>query len=94
MAVYVILYNLTEQGRKNIKSLADSMDEASQRAQSQGLRVLGNYVTMGQHDVVTIIEAPDDETVARGAAAIMERGNVTSITMRAFTPAEWRKIAG
>ena len=94
MAVYVILYNLTEQGRKNIKSLADSMDEASQRAQSQGLRVLGNYVTMGQHDVVTIIEAPDDETVARGAAAIMERGNVTSITMRAFTPTEWRKIAG
>jgi uncharacterized protein with GYD domain len=94
MAVYVVLYHLTEQGRKNVASLADRMDEAGQRAQSQGLTVLGNYVTMGQYDVVTIIEAPDDETVARGSAAIMAAGNVTSTTIRAFTTAEWRKISG
>ncbi len=93
MAVYVILYNLTEKGRGSIKNLADRMDEAAARATSQGLKVLGNYVTMGQHDLVTIIEAPDDETVARGAAAILERGNVTSITMRAFTANEWRAIS-
>ena len=94
MAVYVVLYNLTEQGRKSIKNLADRMDEAAERATSQGVKVLGNYVTMGQYDVVTIIEAADDATVARGAAAILERGNVTSVTMRAFTSSEWRTISG
>ena len=30
--------------------------------------------------------------IARGAAAIMENGNVTSTSMRAFTSEEWRQI--
>jgi uncharacterized protein with GYD domain len=93
MAIYVVLYNLTEHGRKNIKNLADRMDEAAQRATSQGIKVVGSYVTMGQYDLVTIVEAPDDETVARGAASILEKGNVTSLTMRAFTANEWRAIS-
>jgi uncharacterized protein with GYD domain len=92
MPVYVVLYNLTEQGRKSIKNLADRMDEAKTRAQSHGISVLGNYVTMGQYDLVSIIEAPSDEAIARGAAAIMESGNVTSTSMRAFTAEEWRQI--
>jgi uncharacterized protein with GYD domain len=90
MATYVVLYNLTEKGRSEIQDLADRMDEAKARAESQGIKILGNYVTMGSYDVVTIVEAPDDATIARGAAAILERGNVTSITMRAFTTDEWR----
>jgi uncharacterized protein with GYD domain len=94
MPTYVVLYNLTEQGRSEIKNLADRMDEAQSRAESQGIRILGNYVTMGLYDVVTIVEAPNDEAVARGAAAILERGNVSSITMRAFTTAEWRQATG
>ena len=94
MPTYVVLYNLTEQGRKDITSLADRMDEAQSRAESQGIRILGNYVTMGLYDVVTIVEAPSDEAIARGAAAILERGNVSSITMRAFTTTEWRQATG
>lgn len=91
MATYVVLYTLTEKGRNDIKNLADNMDEAKQRAQSQGIKILGSYVTMGAYDVVTIVEAPDDAAMARGAAAILERGNVTSVTMRAFDTAEWRQ---
>jgi uncharacterized protein with GYD domain len=91
MPTYVVLYTLTEKGRKEIHNLADRMDEAASRAQATGIRVVGNYVTLGGYDLVTIVEAPDDATIARGAAAILERGNVVSTTMRAFTADEWRR---
>lgn len=90
MPTYVILYNLTEQGRRAINDLADRMDQARARVETTGVKVIANYVTMGAYDLVTIVEAPDDETIARGSAAILERGNVSSVTMRAFSADEWR----
>lgn len=94
MPTYIVLYNLTEQGRKEIKSLADRMDQSRTRAETTGVRVIGNYVTMGLYDLVAIVEAPDDGAIARGAAAILEGGAVSSITMRAFTSDEWRSVTG
>ena len=91
MPTYVVLYTLTEQGRKDIHDLADRMDQAKTRAESTGVKVVGSYVTMGAYDLVSIVEAPDDDAIARGAAAILERGNVASVTMRAFTSDEWRR---
>jgi len=91
MPTYVVLYNFTDKGQNNIKTLADRMDEAKTQAEAHGIRVVGSYVTMGLYDVVVIVEAPNDEAVARGAAAILEVGNFRSITMRAFSTAEWRQ---
>jgi uncharacterized protein with GYD domain len=88
---YVILYTLTEQGRRAINDLADRMDQARARVETTGVKVIANYVTMGAYDLVTIVDAPDDDTIARGAAAILERGNVSSVTMRAFSADEWRR---
>ena len=91
MPTYVVLYNLTEKGRKDIHTIADRMDQARTRAESTGVHVIANYVTMGIYDIVTIVEAPNDETIARGSAAILEAGNVSSVTMRAFSTEEWRR---
>ena len=49
---------------------------------------------MGQYDVVTIAEFPDDETVARAGLAGASQGYVRSETLRAFTEEEYRKIVG
>ena len=47
---------------------------------------------MGEYDAITIVEAPDDATVAKAAAQILARGHSVSVTMRAFTPDEFRQI--
>ncbi len=47
---------------------------------------------MGEYDLVGIAEAPDDETMAKMSATIMSLRGVTTTTMRAFTPEEFRKI--
>jgi len=41
---------------------------------------------------VTIVEAPNDEVVARIAPGNASSGNVRSETLRAFTEDEYRKI--
>ena len=92
MPVYVGLYKFTEEGRRSVKTFADRLDAARAAAQNLGMKVLGQYVTMGEYDAITIVEAPDDETVARAAAQILARGQTQSVTMRAFTADEFRKI--
>jgi uncharacterized protein with GYD domain len=49
---------------------------------------------MGQYDLVVITELPNDDAVARMALALGAQGNIRTETMRAFTEAEFRKIAG
>lgn len=92
MPVYIGLYKFTEEGRQQIKTFTDRMEAAKKSAETLGITVLGQYVTMGEYDAVTIVEAPNDETVAKVAAQILARGHTISVTMRAFTPDEFRLI--
>lgn len=46
----------------------------------------------GQYDAVVISEAPDDETVAKLSLAIGSRGAIRTVTSRAYTEDEYRKI--
>ena len=47
---------------------------------------------MGRHDVVTVVEAPDDTAVAKGLLTLGSMGNVSTETMRAFTVDEFRQL--
>ena len=92
MPTYITLIRYTTQGMQNIKDAPARLDAAKQAAQELGVDVKAYYLTMGQYDAVTIIEAPDDETVARIALTVGSRGNVSTETLRAFTEDEFRRI--
>ncbi len=50
------------------------------------------YLTMGGHDLVVMVEAPNDEAVAKFALKIGSLGNVRTTTLKAFTEQEYRNI--
>jgi len=50
------------------------------------------YLVTGRYDAVAIVEAPNDEVVARIALGNASVGNVRTETSRAFTEDEYRKI--
>jgi uncharacterized protein with GYD domain len=50
------------------------------------------YLTTGDHDLVTILEAPDGSNVARFALGVGEYGNVRTKTARAWTEQELAKF--
>ena len=92
MPTYISLVRYTQQGMQTIKEAPARLDATKQAAQSLGIQIKGWYLTMGQYDLVTIVEAPDDETVAKIALTVGMRGNVRTETLRAFTEEETRRI--
>ena len=92
MPTYVVLSKFTEQGRKEIKSTSDRLDALRPSADQAGVKVIANVITMGEWDVVTVLEAVNDETVARMIGALLSRGYVTTQTMRGFSVDEFRQV--
>jgi uncharacterized protein with GYD domain len=92
MPVYVSLLKWTDQGRQNVASLPDRAEQVGKRVEQAGGKVLGNYVTMGRFDQISVVEAPDDETAARLLLIIAGRGNAVSETLRGWTMEEVRSL--
>ena len=94
MARYVSLLRFTEQGAKNIKkstSRAHSFDKLAARA---GVKVEGQYWTMGKYDGVLILSAASEKQVLNMLSALTAMGNVRTATMQAFIDQEFDAIVG
>jgi uncharacterized protein with GYD domain len=92
MPMYVVLSNFTESGRTDIKNTSERLNRLGPVADKLGVKVVANAITMGQYDVVTIMEAPDDATIARVIGTVLSRGFVTTQTMRGFSIDEFAQI--
>ncbi len=94
MAKYVLLSRFTQQGVQTIKDGPARLGAARQTFQRLGAELKEFYLTLGEYDAVVVVEAPDDETVAKASLAIGSLGNVRIETLRAFTEEEYREIVG
>lgn len=92
MPTYIVLSRFTERGMANIKESPARLDALKASLKEVGAEMRGFFLTMGQYDAVAIVEAPDDETAARIALSVGQKGNVRSETLRAFTEDEYRKL--
>lgn len=94
MQSYLSLINWTEQGVQQVKDSPDRLDAAKAAIEGAGGRMIFFYMTMGEYDLVTVIEVPDDEAAARVLLALGAQGSIRTKTMRAFTEVEYREIVG
>ena len=92
MAVYVTLIRWTDQGRTKTKDLPARYEDGQGRIKSAGGKEIGTWVTMGQYDMISVVEAPNDEAMATIALQIAGRGNAITETLRAFTMGEVKKL--
>lgn len=96
MPTYIGLARYTPEGAKRVKerwAQGNPIDEASKAAKAMGCEVKASYLTMGQYDMVAIVEAPDDVAMAKLALATGMRGTFHTETMRALTESEFERIA-
>lgn len=93
MAWYVVLANFTDQGIRAVKDTPRRAKAFRETAKALGVTIKDIYWTLGHHDVVLTMEAPDDETVAALMLKVGSLGNLTSQTLRAFTESEIAAIA-
>jgi len=84
MAVYVMLSTLTDEGRKTIMERPERMAEVNREVERMGAKVLQQYAVLGPYDFVNILEAPDNETIARISIALGSRGTVQFMSLPAI----------
>ncbi len=92
MSIYIMLMNYTEQGIRNIRGSPKRADAARFLAKSCGAELKDLYRTMGEYDLIGVVEAEKDDAVARFALALGSIGNVRSTSLKAFTEQEYRNI--
>ncbi len=92
MATYAVLINFTDQGVRNIKDSVKRADAARETAKKFGVTFKEIYWTLGSYDELTILEAPDDASLAAFLASAGALGNVRTQTLRAFSQAEMKGI--
>ncbi len=84
MAVYVMLTNLTEEGRKTLKQSPDRLKEVNKEVEAMGVQILCQYALLGQYDFINILEAPDNKAIAKVALELGARGTLKTMTMAAM----------
>ena len=95
MATYVLLSSLTPEGRESLHKSPDRLGAVNEEIEKLGCKVLTQYALMGQYDFVTIIEAPDNETVAHLVVDLGARKTVNIISSPAIEIADlMAKLSG
>lgn len=92
MPTYLALGTFTDQGRRTIQESPKRLDAVKKALVAIGGRLEAFYLTMGPYDFVAVIEAPNDETVAKYALAVSAQGAVRIVVCRAFPEAEYRRL--
>lgn len=92
MGTYILLANWTEQGFHEIKESPGRLDGFKAACKELGAEITAYFMTMGPYDMVIIVEAPDDATIARLALTGGAQGRTRTLTLKAFTEDEYREI--
>jgi uncharacterized protein with GYD domain len=92
MPTYVLLIDWTQQGVGNFKESVDRYEAARSQFDGMGVRFKDIYWTLGSHDIVGIVDAPDSETLAAALLMLASQGNVRTTTLRALSAEEMRGV--
>jgi uncharacterized protein with GYD domain len=84
MPTYVALMNWTDQGVRNVRDTVQRREQADTLAAKHGAKIEQVYWTVGPYDLVTIVEADDDESVTAMLLELGSGGNLRTTTLRAY----------
>jgi uncharacterized protein with GYD domain len=84
MPTYVSLINWTEQGIKNFKDTTQRAQDFTNSVEKAGGHVRELLWTVGEHDIVCVVDFPDDESLTASMLQVGAIGNIRTKTMRAF----------
>src|SRR5690242_20734426 len=85
MPDYLMLFRFSAKGVEHIKDSPERIKAAKKMFEASGAKVKHFYAVLGQYDTVFIVDAPDDETIARLSLQLSSKGNVHTETLRAFS---------
>jgi len=85
MATFILLTRLTDDGAKTIKENPERIREVNKELEGMGARVVNQWAVLGPYDFVNVVEAPDNDTMARVSAELGARGSIRVTTLAAIS---------
>ncbi len=74
MPTFIMISWLTPEGVQTIKNNPQRIKEVNQEIEQLGAEVKEQWATLGQFDFVNVVEAPDEQTMARISLELGSRG--------------------
>jgi uncharacterized protein with GYD domain len=90
MPHFICLITFTQQGLTQLGATTARAEAFAKMAEQNNSKVLATYWTLGQYDLVTVLESPDEKTACALALSTNAMGNVRSHTLPAFTVSEMK----
>ena len=85
MTIYIAFTNLSPEGRQAIKKDPARIKANNREIEAMGVKILGQYATLGQYDFVSILDAPSAEAIFKVAVDLTGRGVSQVQTLEAKT---------
>lgn len=82
----------TAQGLQNVKQSPTRLEAGRKAYEAVGMKMAAFYTTTGRYEMIAIVEAPDDVTLAKAIPTTAAQGGLTTETCRAFIEDEYRRI--
>jgi len=92
MPTFVVLGKFTREGIAKIKESPKRLEASRQVTKSVGGKIKEFYYTMGQYDMVAIVEAPSNEAAMQALFTVGMAGAVKTETLVAIPAEEGVKI--
>lgn len=84
MATFLMLSTLGPEGMATLRQNPRRLKEVNTEVEAMGCRVVAQWALLGDYDFATILEAPDERTVARVAVTLGARGTLKTRTLAAI----------
>ncbi|MET0963220.1 MAG: GYD domain-containing protein [Noviherbaspirillum sp.] len=92
MFTYIGLMSFTDKGIQSIKETTKRAAAAKEAASKFGVNMRDIYWTMGECDLVCVLEAEDEAALSAFSLGVAMQGNIRARSMRAYTAGEMDKI--
>ena len=89
MPTYIMLTRLTADGVKTLKDNPTRVHEVNREVEQLGVKVVNQWATLGEYDFVSVVEAPDEKTMAKLSVEMGSRGTVMNETLTAIDAEEF-----
>ena len=84
MATFLMLSTVGPEGAVTLTENPNRLKAVNAEVEAMGVRVVAQWALLGQYDFCTILDAPDETTMARVALVLGSRGTLKTLTLTAI----------
>ncbi|HEY3845227.1 MAG TPA: GYD domain-containing protein [Acidimicrobiales bacterium] len=84
MSTFLMLSTVGPEGAATLTENPDRLKAVNAEVEAMGVHVVAQWALLGPYDFATVLDAPDEKTMARVALILGARGTLKTLTLSAI----------